>query len=119
MFDNIGGKIKVLAKCICWLGIIGSIICAIALFSTNSYYNPTIGLGIGVLIGGCLGSWVGSFFTYGFGELVSYASYQLAKKDGSSQIYPKWQCSNCGSINTASKCSNCGKAKSFADTRCN
>ena len=70
MFDNIGGKIKILAKVLCWLGIITSVICAIALWTQNDYYTPTIVIGFAVLIGGCLFSWVGSFFMYGFGELI-------------------------------------------------
>ena len=70
MFDNIGGKIKTLAMVICVIGIIASIICAIALWAQNSRYSLTIALGFGVLVGGCVGSWVGSFFMYGFGELI-------------------------------------------------
>ena len=70
MFDNIGGKIKNLATVICVIGIIASVILAIALWSQNDKYNPTVALGFGVLIGGCVGSWVGSFFMYGFGELI-------------------------------------------------
>ena len=75
MFDDIGGKIKTLAVVLCVIGIILSVISAIALWAqndTSSYYNPhpTILLGFGVLIGGCLGSWLGSFFMYGFGQLI-------------------------------------------------
>ena len=70
MFDNIGGKIKNLATVICVVGIIASVILAIVLWSQNDRYNPTVALGFGVLIGGCVGSWVGSFFMYGFGELI-------------------------------------------------
>ena len=70
MFDNIGGKIKTLATVVCFLGIGASIIAAIALWAQNDRYTPTIALGFGVLIGGCLASWIGSFFMYGFGELI-------------------------------------------------
>ena len=70
MFDNIGGKIKTLATVVCFLGIGASIIAASALWAQNDRYTPTIALGFGVLIGGCLASWIGSFFTYGFGELI-------------------------------------------------
>ena len=70
MFDNIGGKIKNLAQVLCWIGIIVSVICAIALWTQNSYRNQTVALGFGVLIGGALSSWIGSFFVYGFGELI-------------------------------------------------
>ena len=70
MFDNIGGKIKNLAQVLCWIGIIASVVGAIALWAQNSRYYNTIALGFGVLIGGAVGSWVGSFFMYGFGELI-------------------------------------------------
>ncbi len=70
MFDDIGGKIKTLAKVTCGLGIAASIIGAIALWMQNSRYTPTILMGALVLGLGCLGSWVGSFITYGFGQLI-------------------------------------------------
>lgn len=70
MFDNIGGKIKTLAGVTCALGMIASVCGAAALWTQNSRYTPTIFLGVLVLGLGCLGSWVGSFFTYGFGQLI-------------------------------------------------
>lgn len=70
MFDNIGGKIKTLAAVTCGLGIIASIIGAIALWMQDSSYNPTAFTGILVLVLGSLASWIGSFFTYGFGTLI-------------------------------------------------
>ena len=70
MFDNIGGKIKKLAEILCWVGIIASLVLAIVLWAGNSYRTPTIALGFGVLVGGAIGFWVGSFFMYGFGELI-------------------------------------------------
>lgn len=70
MFDDIGGKIKTLAGVTCALGMIASVCGAIALWAQDSSYTPTIFLGVLVLGLGCLGSWVGSFITYGFGELI-------------------------------------------------
>lgn len=70
MFDDIGGKIKMLAKVTCALGMIASVCGAIALWTQNSPYTPTILTGVLVLGLGCLGSWIGSFFTYGFGQLI-------------------------------------------------
>ncbi len=70
MFDNIGGKIKALAKVVCWLGIIASVISAIMLWAQNNRYQSTILMGLITLVLGCLISWIGSFFTYGFGELI-------------------------------------------------
>ena len=65
MFDNIGGKIKTWAQILCILGIIGSVIWAIAILMQSSYYHVTI-LESALILGlGSLGSWVGSFITYG------------------------------------------------------
>ena len=82
MFNNIGGKIKGLAKVICWLGIILSVIIGIVLIigatNRNGYYRytdtTTIIYGIIVIVVGSLLSWIGSFVLYGFGELVDNSS---------------------------------------------
>ena len=82
MWSNIGNKIKVLAKVICWIGIVLSVIAGIAVLagtSTVQAYGYTYGTGGGVLTGilvivlGALGSWIGSLTLYGFGELVDRA----------------------------------------------
>lgn len=70
MFTNIGKKLQTLAIVFCWLGIAASIIRAIVLWSENGRWNPTVALGCGVLIGGCLASWLSSLFLYAFGQLV-------------------------------------------------
>lgn len=90
MFKNIGGKIKGLAKFICWVGIIVSIIIGVAMIAgakqsngLNTYTNNSMLVGgILVIVFGILASWVGSFTLYGFGELVDNSS-KLAgtKKD--------------------------------------
>ncbi len=67
MYTNIGGKIKTLAKIVCYLGIIGSVIYGIWFY--NTYYSVR-NMGILIVIGGPLLSWVSSFFMYGFGELI-------------------------------------------------
>ncbi|MBQ6060308.1 MAG: hypothetical protein IJL36_02580 [Clostridia bacterium] len=79
MWSNIGHKIKTLAKVICWIGIVLSVIAGIAVIAggntVRSYgytYNTgsTTLTGILVIVLGALGSWLGSFMMYGFGELV-------------------------------------------------
>ncbi|MBR6509152.1 MAG: hypothetical protein IKT38_00910 [Clostridia bacterium] len=72
MFENIGNKIKSLAKILCWLGIISSIFITLIMFfiSANSYEELYIIYGILFLIIGPLSSWINSFFIYGFGELI-------------------------------------------------
>lgn len=87
MFDNIGGKLKTLAIITFWIGIIGSIVGAIALWSANSYYTPTTGLGFVVLIAGCLLSYLSSMGLYAFGELVETSCEQteLAQQNAKAQ----------------------------------
>lgn len=83
MFNNIGGKIKKLAMVVCILGMIGSFAAAITLWTNNSRWHDTTLEGLVVLAVGALVSWVGSFFVYGFGELIerkeemAYRLYQL------------------------------------------
>lgn len=84
MFDNIGGKIKGLAKFICWLGIIACVIGGIVMIvqgnelSRYSYrYEQTgsgmIAGGVALAIIGSIFSWLSSLALYGFGELIDRA----------------------------------------------
>ena len=79
MWSNIGHKIQVLAKVICWIGIVISVIAGIAIIAggnaVRSYgYSYNTGsstlLGILTIVLGALGSWLGSLTLYGFGELI-------------------------------------------------
>ena len=73
MFKNIGGKIKELAQVICYLGIAISVVAGIVMigFGSSSYNGDTmVVMGCVVMIVGSLVSWIGSFFAYGFGELI-------------------------------------------------
>ena len=83
MFDNIGGKIKKLAQVVCWVGIISSLVIGIVLMAMTdpgfTDYLTFVGLLVAVL--GSLGSWVSSFFIYGFGELIERA-ISLDEKSG-------------------------------------
>ena len=65
MFNNISGKIKMLAIFSCIFGIIASVIVGFSQIDHD---------GILILISGCLGSWIGAFFIYGFGELIEQAT---------------------------------------------
>ncbi|MDR1330170.1 MAG: hypothetical protein LBK23_11280 [Oscillospiraceae bacterium] len=72
MYNNIGAKIKGLAKSIAWIDIISSIIIGIVLIvkGVDDEWYVLIGVGIGVMILGALAAWVSSWFMYGFGELI-------------------------------------------------
>ena len=67
MYENIGKKIKILAKILfgvlCAIGVIGGIVIA----SIDDYYT-LIGVIVMVLLP--LTAWISSWFLYGFGEII-------------------------------------------------
>lgn len=72
MFDNIGGKIKSLAKVVTWIGIVCSIIAGIAVLANAD--SSISWVGILIIPGGIVISWISSLTLYGFGELVANSS---------------------------------------------
>lgn len=88
MFDNIGGKIKGLAKVVTWVGIIASVVSGVSMFASDSDLALP---GILVIVFGSLGSWIGSFLLYGFGELIEQTtkmneSIALLKSDSKNAV---------------------------------
>ena len=65
MWDNIGSKLQKLAKVICWIGIIFSVIGGIVMITQKQAI-----LGIVYIILGPLFSWIGSWAMYGLGMVV-------------------------------------------------
>ena len=136
MFDNIGGKIKGLAKFICWVGIIASVILGIVLISNASsgwgeykYTNSEMVVeGIICIVGGSILSWVGSFAMYGFGELVENSSELVkmkkdeARLEKSSREAAREQPSPSGLQSTPSPnrwtCPHCGKSNPITTSVC-
>ena len=73
MFDNIGAKIKGMAKFFCWFGIIASVLFGFGIIALSN--NPYAGSGVVVsgiitMVAGAISSWLGSLVLYGFGQLV-------------------------------------------------
>lgn len=64
MFENIGGKIKTLAKVLFWIEAIAAIIVGFALI------GDTNGLSLLYALAGGFVAWVSSWFLYGFGEII-------------------------------------------------
>ena len=85
MFENIGEKIKNLAKIIAILGIAVSVIYGIY-FMVNG--REFLGYGLTVALVGSLLSWISSFFAYGFGELISNSEI-IKKSVKSNKSYNK------------------------------
>ena len=76
MFNNIGRKTMGLSKFLAWFGIIASIIAGIIVYNSVPFYNSESVLFPAILTAllGSLVSWIGSFFLYGFGQLVDDVS---------------------------------------------
>lgn len=129
MFDNIGSKIKTLAQVICWIGIIASIIIGFVLMVQD---EDTVFIGILTMILGSLGSWTGSFITYGFGQLIENSDILVKQgnkipekqSNTSSNAFvhfvetPKhqWRCDGCGNMISENICPICNKvSKEMSD----
>ena len=72
MFDNVGGKIKVVAKVSCYVGIVLSLFgCLGNIVTAIENYNPTSAIFwlIGFVLFPIL-SWLSSLLLYGIGQLV-------------------------------------------------
>ena len=112
MFENIGGKLKALALITCIVGIAASVITGFAMIADGESG------GIIVIIAGSLASWVGSLFTYGFGELIDYTIaiygelYNKTKKEERKEaIATATECKYCGYKieGGRSSCPSCGR----------
>ena len=92
MYSNIGGKFKVLAQVIAWIGIFFSFIAGINIIVSGNamgriaYSDEISGVasvvGFLVIVIGSLFSWLGSFVLYGFGQLVENSDRQLQMLGG-------------------------------------
>ena len=71
MYDNIGGKIKGLAKAIFIIGAVVSFIAGIVLMFVN---DNLIFVGVLIWFIGIIVSWVSSWVLYGFGEIIDKIS---------------------------------------------
>ena len=74
MFDNIGQKIKKLATVICWIGIVFSVMIGL------TFMRASILTGFTIAALGALSSWIGSLFTYGYGQLIENTDILVQKK---------------------------------------
>lgn len=123
MFQNIGGKIKLVVKFFCWIGIITSIILGIVIMNGRSEFAGIMGAVVAIV--GSLLSWLGSILIYGFGQLVENSDILVARNTNRSTSantatgttptptrlntgYKK--CSGCGNLMLGNTCPNCGKS---------
>ena len=78
MFENIGGKLKMVAQIVTWFGIIASVVVGIGML-----YVMESPIGILVMIGGALVSWLSSLTLYGFGQLIENTDILAGRKKSS------------------------------------
>lgn len=128
MFDNVGEKIKGMARFVFIAGIVASAIGAIVLWANNNSYTPTVLSGILVLVSGTISSWITAILVYGFGELIESTqdirrTLKGTEKDSAMSLLTEearerktlkdggWKCT-CGRTNESyvSTCA-CGKNK--------
>lgn len=79
MFEDVGAKIKGLAKCVCWVGIACSVLGGIATFASSRGNAVTGVVAIVIVAAGGLGSWIGSMMVYALGELVENSTAQATR----------------------------------------
>lgn len=82
MFQNIGGKIKLLGKIVAWTGIIFSLVIGVIFIVVGMDLNVNagvaVGIGVFILVFGPIVSWISSFMLVGFGELIEKVN-EIAK----------------------------------------
>ena len=71
MFDKIGEKIKTLAKVVCVIGIVASVVYGIVSVKIDGFNIGSVSRGLLIAVAGSLISWISLFFIYGFGQLIS------------------------------------------------
>lgn len=82
LYNNIGKKIKILAKVLAWIGIAASVISGLGMIIVSSRAGGAMALiGILTMVLGSLLSWVSSFVLYGFGEIVENSALIAGKKE--------------------------------------
>jgi len=134
MFSNIGRKIRKLSVCISVAGMVTAAAFAVIIWQNHLLGALSLLYSIIILAGGVLISWVGSFFTYGFGEMIEKTAEnnrflaQLVQQGNgrkakscfapavcreSAPVHEKWKCQHCGDINMPGNVffKGCGKYK--------
>ena len=130
MFNDIGKKIKGLAKILSWVGIIASCITGIVFLALASHDGLFALYGLLTAAVGSLLSWVGGFFVYGFGELIDKED-KIYKLLGGEDAVPAEapqtsanQTASAGQTSLAKEaqshwfCPNCGRSYEFWVKKC-
>lgn len=122
MYDNIGGKLKTLAKIEAGIGIVGSIISGIIMIAqggeVSSYIESAgstmIGTGFLVMIVGSLASLISSWSLYAIGDIsekiteMYFGSSQTRVQERPQGGVKRRVCASCGYVGYENKCPQCG-----------
>ena len=120
MYNNIGEKLKAIAKVLAIIGIVGSVISGIVLMLTGM-----IGAGFITIISGSLVSWISSWGMYAIGDTnvkVTEMNSRLSRiasqsnsanrtnnfSGGSGNYTHLFRCGKCGTMISDYPCGNCG-----------
>ena len=85
-YDNIGGKIKGLAKATFIVETVVAVIAAISLMADD---DELIGSGFLLLIFGPIVAWVSSWLLYGFGQLIENSDIIAAEYNRKNEMHEK------------------------------
>ena len=112
MFDNIGGKIKVLAVTFTIIGMVMSIIYGLIIISETDS-----AAGLIVMLVGCLFSWIGSFTLYGLGHLIENTDILVEQGRHDRPLYTRnttgylHRCPECGNMISEEPCEYCSSVQ--------
>lgn len=123
MYDNIGGKIKTVAKVIGFAGIGISVLAGLVFLLASFSEEEFLYLGIGILVAflGSLISWASTIALYGFGQLIentdvlvqdsqiNKSSLRYIRKAYEDTPAPRANTANSQVTSGARYCTNCGK----------
>ena len=88
MYNDIGGKIKKLTKTIAVIEAFITVIIASSFMFTDD--EKMVGIGVLVMIIGCVIAWISSWLLYGFGEIIEKVSLieeNTRNKDTKTETY--------------------------------
>ncbi len=105
MYNNTGKQIKNLVATIASIEVIACVIIGIVVACID--FDDMWWIGLIIIVGGLLITWISYLFMYAYGELVdktcSIENYLTQNNGSSSQERVagpnEWQCSKCGTIN--------------------
>ena len=77
MFDDVGGKLKTIAKVFCWIGIVLSVIYGISIIAGLVKINGFVAFLMGLLVAAILSfvSWISSLGLYALGEILENSDH--------------------------------------------